>query len=114
MPDEIKKLPGLKEYDLAKLGPCVICRRPLLDKEKLGLTFYKLTVTRAALDRSAIERRIGLQMVLGGASELARAMGPDEDLAKVFAGPVDVLVHEVCASDFNHILELVPAWNDAE
>lgn len=49
-----------------------------------------------------------LQSVLGGSDTLARAMGPNEDLAKIVDGPVDVLVHEDCAGDVGHLLELMP------
>lgn len=105
---DIDKLPGIKEDELVKLGKCAVCRRPMLDKEKGGPTFYRVKIERAAFCADAIESRVGLQMILGGSDALARAMGPDRDLAKIFDGPHDVVVHEGCATDIRHLLLLVP------
>lgn len=74
--DEARKeaaaLPGLKERDLS---PC-LCGKPL------GISFYRVTVERFLADTGAVQRRVGLGMMLGGSGAIARAMGPDEDLAK--------------------------------
>ena len=96
----------MREAQLVALGPCAICRRPLLDPEKVGLgLFYTLSVTRLGVDRSTIQRRYGLGLAVGDA--IARALGPDHDLAKVVDGPRDVLVHEGCADRVPHLLELL-------
>lgn len=105
----VRNMPGIKEGELDAYGPCPVCRQPLLTK---GITFYEVTIRRAALDRGALERRIGLGMMLGGHQTIARIMGPDEDLAKVFAGPVKVAVHEDCAATVGHLLELWPESPD--
>lgn len=107
MPD-ITKLPGLKERELVKLGACAICEKPMLDPEKGGPTFYRIALTRAMFDQRAINRRVGLELQLGS-GPLARAMGPDEDIAKIFSGPTEVAVHEGCAGQVYHLLRLLPA-----
>jgi hypothetical protein len=106
MADEIAALPGLKEDEIAKLGHCAVCRKPLLDREKASITFYRVTIARAGFLLQSLERRAGLAMMLGGSHGLARAMGPNEDFAKIIDGPRDVAVHEACAGDVGHLLEL--------
>lgn len=107
MSNELTKLPGIKEAELARCGPCPICREPLISPGH-GPTFYVLTMRRAGLLTDALARRAGLQAMLGGVGALAQAMGPDEDLAKVVDGPHEVVVHEDCAGRVDHLLNLVP------
>ncbi len=99
----LKDMPGIKEDELLKLGSCRICQKPI----GTDLTFYRVRVERAGLDVSAMERRIGLRMMLGGSDTLAQAMGPNEDLAKVFDGPHECVVHEHCAHRLS-LLQLIP------
>lgn len=101
--------PGLKERELIALGACVVCGKPQLGSD---ITFYKITISRGGFNRLGLERRIGLQMMLGGSDALARAMGPDEDLASIFDGPHDVFVHEQCAHRIGSVLELMPRTAD--
>ncbi len=93
---------------IAYIAGCLDLSRGPMTEDAVSLRALAEAYARAALDRAAIERRGGLQMMLGGAGAIARAMGPNDDLAKVFAGPVDVMVHEACAADLNHLLELMP------
>jgi hypothetical protein len=95
------QLPGLKESELARLGKCAVCGEPLLP----DLTFYKLRMERAVFVADALRRRVGLGLQIGA---LAAVMGPDEDLAKIVSGPVDVAVHERCAGLVEHLLLLFP------
>jgi hypothetical protein len=104
---------GLSEGELEQLGCCVICGRHLLDKDKAGVTFYRVTVERAGWDRGAIERRVGMQMTLGGSATLARVFSPDRHLAKIFDGPHTSIVHETCAHEINSVLQLIKS-PDAE
>ncbi len=64
-------------------------------------------ITRAMFDGTAIQRRVGLELLLDS-PVLAEAMGPNEDIAKIFAGPVEVVVHEQCAAQIGHLLRLWP------
>lgn len=107
----IAAMPGLKEAELVVLGPCRVCGQQQLAGGEP--TFYVVEVSRAAFDRRAIERRVGLEMMLGS-GPLAKVMGPNEDIAKVFDGPHRAFVHETCALRLGHLLELIPkATEDA-
>lgn len=101
----VAEMPVLKKAKLIKLGPCRVCGLQQLAGGKP--TFYVVKLLRAAFDRRSIERRVGLEMMLGS-GPLAKVMGPNEDIAKVFDGPHRVLVHESCALKVHHLLELVP------
>jgi hypothetical protein len=101
-----EQLPGIKEDELVKLGACALCGKPMLGGQP-GITFYRVTIERAGFDVRAIQQRLALQLQTGSAA-LARAMGPDVDLAKVFDGPHQRVVHEDCAHAINSLLELIP------
>jgi hypothetical protein len=88
----VDALPGMKEREIARLGPCVFCGKPLLVGD---LAFRVLTMTRAFWDRDRVLQQAGLQMQLGSAA-LAQVMGPDADLAKVVDGPVSIGMHDRC------------------
>lgn len=103
---KMSDMPGLKYKELAGFGPCPLCRKPLLDPDKNSATFYVISVSRAMHDQHAIRRAIGLELQLGSPA-IAQAMGPDEDLAKIFDGPKKVVVHEGCAGGVIHLLELM-------
>lgn len=104
-----KKLPGIKEAELVALGPCVICgKKPLETGET---PFYRVRIERGLFNPSALQRRAGLEMMIGG---LAAVMGPDEDLAQVFDGPHTVFVHEGCAMRIHHLLELIPKTEEQQ
>lgn len=103
---EAKDLPGLKEDELIKLGPCAVCGEKLLSGGEL--TFYKLTISRGIFNYQALQRRVGLTMMMSGNDVIARVLSPNEDLAKVISGPVDIVIHERCAGNILHLLELFP------
>lgn len=42
-----------------------------------------------------------------GSETLAKAMGPDEDLAKIVDGPKRVMIHESCAMQLSHLMQLM-------
>lgn len=100
---DVASLPGIKEDELRRLGNCVICRKPMLPG---GPTFYCVSIRRGIFDAAAVRRRVGLTMMLGS-DPLARVFSPNDDLAKVFDGPHDVIVHEECAGEIGHLLRLV-------
>lgn len=111
MTKNVDDIPGLKEDELVKLGNCQICGKKML--EGGGPTFYKVRLERAIWSPGAIQRRVGLELQLGSGA-LAQVMGPSEDLAKIYSGPHDVVVHESCAGKVHHLLELVPEAKEAE
>lgn len=74
MEKEIRSLPGLKERDLA---PCSAC-----GKRHEAPVFYRVTVEQYGMVLAAVQRQIGLGMMMGGNAAIASALGPDEDMAK--------------------------------
>lgn len=88
MRDEIDKLPGLKERDLA---PCALC-----GKHHEAPIFYRVTVDSCAFDTAAVQRQIGLGMMMGGNAAIAQVMGPDDDMAKIVSTETKTLCLE-CA-----------------
>ena len=93
--NELKDLPGLKAREIRKTisGEGVAAQGPI---------FYRVTVEQFALDRNAIERQRGLELMTGSAA-IAAALGPDEDIAKlmqkstVFVGMNDAVIMPVAA-----------------
>ncbi len=61
--------------------------------------FMRITVERLGIDRRAVERARGMELMIGGNALLANIMGPDEDLAKVIDGKKDMLLCHHCASE---------------
>jgi len=98
-------MPGLKERDVERLGPCAVCGKSLIGGGRLPL-FYVVRISRAGFDLPAINRRVALGALLQS-SALAQAMGPDEDIAKIINGPTEVAVHEEC-TEVGHLLRLMP------
>lgn len=62
------------------IKPCAICGKGVAQG---GPVFVRMQIDRLILDINAINRQVGLEMMLGGSAFLAHAMGPDEDMAKV-------------------------------
>lgn len=90
---DLRDLPGIKEKELAALGPCLVCGKHLLEE---GILFYRVSVEFCGFDAQAVKQRVGLEMMLGS-GPLARAMGPDADMANVMTGPVSAVIHQGCA-----------------
>lgn len=101
-----QRAPGMKEDELIELGPCAICGKPQLAHR--DITFYVIEIKRGMFAGDAIQRRVGLGQMMGS-QVLGGIMGPNEDLAKIFAGPVKVFVAETCALKAGHPLELMEA-----
>ncbi len=100
---EIDKLPGLKYDALIKLGPCAVCG--MNHFETPDLTFYVVRIRRGAWMADNVRQAAHLQGAFG---PLASVMGPDKDLAKLMPGEAEVFIHECCAGNITHILELIP------
>lgn len=94
---DIDALPGISEDELRRLGPCPICGKMLAETGEL--TFYRVRTEHCALDANAIQRRAGLEMMMGN-SALAAVFSPDRYLARVVDGPHTSLVHESCALNY--------------
>lgn len=79
------------------LKPCQICRKGVMHAG--SPLFLRVTVERLGIDRRAVERAHGMELMMGGNALLANMMGPDEDLAKVINGKKDMLLCHHCASE---------------
>lgn len=88
----------MKEAELATLGKCCVCGEPMLGHSKSTPTFYTITVAHHGFDIGALQRRIGLGNMVGS-DRIARALGPDEDLAKQVGDESKFFVHETCANE---------------
>lgn len=80
---EIKNLPGIKERDLR---PCKVC-----GKRHEAPVFYRVQVESFAFDMQAVQRQVGLGMMMGGNAGIAQVMGPDEDMAKCLSSETAIL-----------------------
>lgn len=97
MTTDTSTLAGLTDADIARHFICPVCRKPILGIGT-GVTFYRVRIEHCVVDARALDRRAALS-TLTGSPEIASVLTPDLHLAKVFDGPIEILVHEVCAMD---------------
>lgn len=71
-------LPGIKQTEIRK---CVFCGKGVAHDG--NILFYRVSIERCGLNRQAIERQSGLEVMLGGHPMLAHVMGAHEDMAKI-------------------------------
>jgi hypothetical protein len=70
----------VKEEEVRKHIFCDRCGRRVAVNSKTS--FYVVKIEKYELDTEALRRNAALVEMLGGSVSLARAMGPDEDMAK--------------------------------
>ena len=94
----------MKEAELRKYATCSLCHCKIL---QAGIPlFWRVTIERFGIDLRAMQRQIGLGMMLN--PQLAMVMGPDEDLAGPMMDKVVLTVCEECACsrEIIHIVAL--------
>ena len=80
----------------SELTPCCFCGKGVAHT---GIPlFYRMTLQPFGLEQPAIQRAAGLEMMLNSVA-LARAMGPDEDIAKPVVDESVALVCHACAME---------------
>jgi len=84
----------MKEKELRAAADCGLCHEKI-GKSRLPL-FYRVRVERWGIKADAVQRKTGLEMMLGSPA-LASVMGPDEDMAVEVMEPVTLTVCESCA-----------------
>lgn len=85
---------GLKSDDVQRLGPCAVCGKALGEEGKVGPTFYVLDIRRETWSPAGF---------------VANAFfGKDENLSITLEGPREVVIHENCAMNIPHLLDLMP------
>jgi hypothetical protein len=77
--------------------PCQICGKGMMHSGHP--LFLRVTVERLGIERKAVERAHGMELMMGGNALLANIMGADEDLAKVLDGRGDMLICLPCANE---------------
>lgn len=86
------KTPGMKQKDFK---PCCVCHKGVMHT---GFPlFLRMKVERFGIDRKAVQRAHGMELMLGGNAYLANIMGPDEYLATIVDQSEDLLVCNDCA-----------------
>jgi len=87
----------MKESELREKANCGLCGLPI---GHTGIPiFYRVKIESFGLNASAIQRKTGLEMMLGGHSELARIMGPDEDMAESMGPATEFTVCQSCYTE---------------
>lgn len=81
----------------AEIEKCLLCGQGVMHNG--GIAFYRVRLQRLVADVGAVRRQAGLEMMLGGNAAIARAMGPDEDMAKPLGDEQSFLVCDACALD---------------
>jgi hypothetical protein len=94
----LDKLAGIKQ---AEIKPCAVCKKGVAHDG--NILFWRIKLERAGLHMPALARQHWLELMIGSPA-VARAMGPDSDIAKVIDGPHDVWICEPCVSDKLHAL----------
>ena len=85
----------MREDELRKHAICSICGK------KIGHTglpiFWTVRIERHGVDLAAVGRQGGLTAFLGGRADLARIMGPNEEMTVSLMDPVELTLCEECA-----------------
>lgn len=85
----------MRETELRDSVTCALCGRPV------GLTglplFWRVRIERHGIDLAAVRRQSGLALLLGNA-DIARTMGPDEEMTIPLMNPITFTVCEPCGT----------------
>jgi hypothetical protein len=99
----LRNLPGLKQEELTK---CILCDKGVMHSG--NPIFFRITIEQFVVDVQAARRVHGMEQLTGN-PEIARILGPSEDIAKVLNRKGPVLVCSDCSifnSDPNVLLHL--------
>lgn len=77
-----------------EMKPCALCGKGLLHS---GIPLvWRMTFERIAVDRRAIDRQAGLELMTGS-PVLAHVLGPDRYFGQRLGDPMKIMVCEPCA-----------------
>lgn len=83
----------MKAKDIQK---CALCGLGVMH---CGLPmFWRVKLQRMGIDATAVRQTAGLEMMMGSVA-LARAMGPDPDIAKPITDERTIIICEPCAGE---------------
>ena len=71
----------MKENEIRERAQCANCEMPI--GAAIVPLFFTVAVKRWKINVDAVKRQTGLAMMLGGHSQLAEFMGPNEDMASL-------------------------------
>ena len=93
------------------IEPCLLCGKGVGDA---GLLFYEVKLYRHIIDVAAVQRRYGMELMMGGGAggaALAEVLGPSEDLAKPIGEPTRFLICERCTFESVGAAEMIEKVN---
>lgn len=73
------ELPG-KPFDVGELQPCAFCGQGMAHSG--SVVFYELRLSQCVIDMRNVQRMHGLEMMMGGAVGVARALSPSNNVAQ--------------------------------
>lgn len=91
MVNEIETSP----FDVAELLQCRSCGQGMMHSG--NLVFYEVTARQCVVDVGNVQRMHGMEMLMGGAVGLARALSPSNTVAQRIGRPVRSLLCMECA-----------------
>lgn len=87
----------------SEMQRCALCGEGVMWQ---GLpVFWRLTVQRMGVDLAAVRQVAGLEMLIGNVA-IARALGPDPDIARPLGEERSIVVCEGCAAQETSIYQL--------
>jgi hypothetical protein len=87
----------MKRTDLQK---CCVCKRGVMHDG--SPTFFRVTIEPLVVDVRAIERRHGMERMMGGGlagAVLAQVLGPDDDIAQPLTPARTLFVCRACSME---------------
>lgn len=93
------------------IRPCIGCGKGVMHDNCIA--FYRVSIDRMVANLAAIQKQAGLEMMIGGNARIAMAMGPDDDIAKVFAQHVVLVCLECSMRPLASLLERMYAADEA-
>jgi len=107
----MKSPENTKPFDAAEIRKCFLCGRGVMHDN--NIVFYEVAVQPICADLPAIRQLHGLEMMMGGAAPIARALAPSTTIAHRVGTPNRVLCCMECLGTNTTVAVLLEA-NSAE
>ena len=72
-------LPG-KPFDVGELKPCALCKKGMMHNGDVA--FYEIEIAQCVVDLRNVQRIHGLELMMDGATGIARALSPNNNVAQ--------------------------------
>lgn len=103
MPDQIGT-----PFDVSELKACALCGKGMMHSR--DVVFYEVNITQCVVDLRSAQRLHGLEMMMGGAVGIARALSPDTAIARRLE-PAHLLICQPCFIHKEGLAEAFEAGN---